>query len=229
MRFAGMPWGGSLALRRDTLTQCDLLTKWSTCLCEDSCLGDELRTRNLRVEYVPNVSMVNDETTTLAACVRFISRQLVMTRLHADHWLTFVILGTIIPVMAIISFVFLGCTLMFEEWSRILLSMVIVEGYHIAVTIFERRMESLLDHVPVNSNAAQHNGWRPAKVLQVYVAQLLSIPVTLLAFIMAASARQVTWRGVTYEFNGRAQIQMQKYEPFQPMAEDTPVLQKVSI
>lgn len=230
MRFIGMPWGGSLAVRRDVLMQCKVLQRWSRTLCEDSCLGDELRKQGYKVQHVPGVSMINDETTSLTACLRFITRQLVLTRLHADHWGLVAFLGTTIPVMAIVLGTYLLCAIAHWQPRQIAVGAALLEVFHIGVISFEWKIGSLAHKSPASANPSQHSKrkFRPP-LIQLYKTQLISIPTTILAFALAAVARRVTWRGVTYEIGEGKSIGMQEYRPYCPSVEGSPAPQNASI
>ena len=56
-----IPWGGSLAMRRETIRAANLIEHWSRCLCEDTSAYEPLRRAGLRVAFVPQATQFNRE------------------------------------------------------------------------------------------------------------------------------------------------------------------------
>ena len=81
-----IPWGGSLAIKRSVVEDCDLIQHWSDKFCEDTTLPAKLKARQLRMVRVPNLILNNDESTTLKATFHWVSRQLLTVRLYHSAW-----------------------------------------------------------------------------------------------------------------------------------------------
>ena len=81
-----IPWGGSMALRRQLLQKNGLADHWQRCFCDDTGLGELMRRRGLRLCFLNALTLVNQESISLKACVSFIRRQLLCTRLDLRRW-----------------------------------------------------------------------------------------------------------------------------------------------
>jgi cellulose synthase/poly-beta-1,6-N-acetylglucosamine synthase-like glycosyltransferase len=77
------PWGGSMAVRRSVLDS-GLTDDWSRMFCEDAHTINHMRRRGLKVEYVPEATVVNQETISVPSCIRFVNRQMLIFRLYNE-------------------------------------------------------------------------------------------------------------------------------------------------
>ena len=67
MQIYQVAWGGSLAMKLETIQKCGLLDLWSQAFCEDTMLSRVLRDHGLQVQRVPELIVVNQESTRLAS------------------------------------------------------------------------------------------------------------------------------------------------------------------
>lgn len=81
-----VPWGGSLALRTETIERCGLVEHWQKSFCEDTSLIAHLEKQKLRLHRVPNLILENTESLSLTAADQWITRQLLTVRLHHPRW-----------------------------------------------------------------------------------------------------------------------------------------------
>lgn len=81
-----VPWGGSLALRTETIERCGLVKHWQKSFCEDTSLIGQLAKQDLRLHRVPNLILENTESVSLTASSQWITRQLLTVRLHHPKW-----------------------------------------------------------------------------------------------------------------------------------------------
>lgn len=81
-----VPWGGSLALRSETIERCGLIEQWQKSFCEDTALIERLKEKKLTLHRVPHLILENTESISLADAAYWISRQLVTVRLHHPKW-----------------------------------------------------------------------------------------------------------------------------------------------
>lgn len=81
-----VPWGGTLALRKETIERCGLIERWQRSFCEDTALIGSLKKHKLKLHRVPNLILENTESVSLAEASYWISRQLLTVRLHHPKW-----------------------------------------------------------------------------------------------------------------------------------------------
>ena len=81
-----IPWGGSLALRREVIDKAGLVEHWSRGFCEDTMLTRILHREGYQIARPVELVVVNDESTTLSGALRWIQRQLLTVRLHHPRW-----------------------------------------------------------------------------------------------------------------------------------------------
>lgn len=79
-------WGGTFAIRRETIRRCRLVEKWSKVISFDVATPGELEQAGLRVEFVPSLMMINREECDLKFCQNFVQRQLTWVRLYHPRW-----------------------------------------------------------------------------------------------------------------------------------------------
>jgi hypothetical protein len=87
MTTFGIPWGGSLAVRREAMDACGWLGVIEAALCEDTSLAEPLAGAGWAYRYVPALTAIDrDDDIALAPLTRWISRQLLTARLHHRSW-----------------------------------------------------------------------------------------------------------------------------------------------
>ncbi|MBI2479634.1 MAG: glycosyltransferase family 2 protein, partial [Planctomycetia bacterium] len=77
-----IPWGGSLAIRRDVLDIARGDRYWQQAFCADLTLTPILAARGLRVQIVPAATSVVRETISFWPCLSFLTRQMTWVRLY---------------------------------------------------------------------------------------------------------------------------------------------------
>ncbi len=205
-------WAGSMAMRRETIDQVDLLAAWSRALSVDATVHRQMRKHGYRIRFAPGVLMANRETISLPQFVRWVQRQLIAAkssgtsfRLVALHALNLV--GTqVVAAGLLIWALAVDNTLVAQSmavamvvyWSSSLLCILVVE-------ICVRR------NLHINGNdvewATGAAWWRflPALVLTHFAYAL--------AICKAYFCKQVSWRGIEYRIGQDDQITMLGYHP----------------
>jgi cellulose synthase/poly-beta-1,6-N-acetylglucosamine synthase-like glycosyltransferase len=72
MRAFGIGWGGSLAVRTSLLRDGNILDKWSRIMFEDTFTANEVHSLRRRLQFVPEATMINRESTDLSGCTKII-------------------------------------------------------------------------------------------------------------------------------------------------------------
>jgi cellulose synthase/poly-beta-1,6-N-acetylglucosamine synthase-like glycosyltransferase len=82
MQMWGVPWGGTLAIKRNVLEHSDLRERWRRAGCEDVPLVHSLKQLRKEIRFVPSLIMVDRGEIGMGDCSRFLDRQLLWVRLY---------------------------------------------------------------------------------------------------------------------------------------------------
>ena len=87
MTTFGIPWGGSLAVRREAMDACGWVDVIESTLCEDTALAEPLARAGWEYRFVPALTAVDrDDDIAFGPLTRWIARQLLTARLHHPAW-----------------------------------------------------------------------------------------------------------------------------------------------
>ena len=212
MSFYQIPWGGSLALRLETIHDCGLLEKWSKAFCEDTMLKSVLREYNLKVVRVPSLILSSDESIRFRDAFRWITRQLLTVRLYHRDWL--MVLGHGLLVGFGLFGTVAGAVWLFTQHQWIMGS--IVAG---VLVLFQALNLFLLQRI-ASANEAHINLRAPNKKMskralgQTLIAAIVTQLVQPLAAMSAAVKQKVSWRGVDYKIGAKKSISLVRYVPY---------------
>ncbi len=208
-----IPWGGSLAIRRDVACDPDNLKRWRRSICEDIPLAVTLKELGLRLQFVSNVILPNDESTDLAGCFQFIRRQILFTlRDHPARRLFFAfgLLKTAWPVALIVATIInFSAGEIAWAWT----STSVFFGSYVAQIVLLKISSGTVRRALTRRLGGVH---RSPFDLRTLSAALITMSLTAAAFLSALTQRQVRWRGITYELHGATSVRMVRYLPYQP-------------
>lgn len=214
MSIYNIPWGGSLAIKRSTINDCNLMDRWSNAFCEDTMLAGELSKQNLCVLRVPKVIVINREATSLSAAMKWISRQLLTVRLHHKSWpLVFAhALFSLFCIMGlVVSTVWLLLDRDYFQLSRVGLvlfaflisNVALLNVIQVSIAlVFRKDKSSREDGFPPNLRLGKTGGALITQLLYPFAA------------IKTAMMRTVRWRGIRYKIGSGKTIAMEEYRPF---------------
>lgn len=223
MSLYQIPWGGSLAIRRDVIDQCELLHHWSVAFCEDTMLSGVLAEHGFRTERIPDLIIVNQESTSVRDAVFWIGRQLLTVKLYHRRW-TWVLLHAL-----------LGAICLFVPPLIALYFLITFHFYNMAIVAFAWLMAQLINLVLVqliefgNRGAILRRNSRqtrePKGTAQRDFGPLCITPTGLIAFFLlqilypflaigAAFQQRVRWRGVDYRIATKGRIEMVEYRRY---------------
>lgn len=204
-----IPWGGSLAFRRDVIDKTDLLEHWSHGFCEDTMLTRILHREGYQIARPVELVVVNEESTTIGGAFRWIQRQLLTVRLHHPRWPLIWMhgLATGLPLLGIgliVLFFWLGAT------YAAMTTMVALVLYQ---TVGMLTLRAIIEaHQPLLERSDQ---FKPGGNQVFYY--LLAMPLTQLihffAIIFVTFIRRVHWRKVEYAV-GRRRVRLLHYAPY---------------
>jgi hypothetical protein len=199
MAAFGIPWGGSLAIRREAMADtgwCDVIT---STLCEDTALADPLARTGWRYRFLPMLFAVDtDDAETLRPLTRWIARQLLTARLHHPRW-------PLVAVHGLGTSLALGLGLLVALLAWRAGRGDLAGGVLAAVVAYEAASIGLLLSIALAVHRALIADGRPPRPLTLARAAWLGacVPLTqcvyAVATLRAVTARTVEWRGVVYE------------------------------
>ena len=212
MYWYRIAWGGTLAVKTRVIRDLNLLDRWGHALCEDTMLLSELGRAGLRVEFVPSLIMVNREDCELIACLRWISRQLLVARLYHPGW----------PLVAwhgILTTLLLGAALGGAVVAVALGDAVGAAWLGGALLVYQAAMILLLSPMEwavrrIVRARGESTDWMGGKALRVLLALPLTQVMYPVALAMAMTARRTIWRKVVYEIGRGREIRRLNDPPY---------------
>lgn len=211
----GIPWGGTLCIRRSFLEEAKLPEKWGKAFCEDTMLRREAGRLRKKVVFEPTLLIPNGEDCTPGDFLGWCSRQLLTARLYHPAW-TLVsghaILAAGLPAAAIVAAVVYGAI---GEWklagSYLLVLGILVLGnaalveriYRLAAGLFRRTERPLRER---SLSEALFQGCVTGISPFLY----------LIAYLRSLFVRRVRWRGIEYDIRGPWDVRMLEYRPYAP-------------
>lgn len=208
-----VPWGGSLAIRRDVASQAGNLERWRCSICEDAPLATTLDELGLRLQVVPNVVLANDESIDLAGCFQFIRRQILFALLHHParrSLMAFGLLKTAWPFILILATI-LNLAAGETSWAWISSSMFFA-GYAAQIALLKISGRAVRSAMTRRLGNVQRSPFD----IKTLSAGLLTMNLTAAAFLSALTLREIHWRGITYKLHGTNSVRMVRYLPYQP-------------
>ena len=205
-----IPWGGALAMRRETIQNADLLTIWRTTLCEDTVVKQVLQPLGLDVVFLPRLVLSSCETTSVSSAANWISRQLLTAKLYHPSWPFVAMHSLSVGASVVFSFAFVAVALAAGAWTAAFLVFAAFLLYQACnLTIW-----GWIETSTIERGTAGTGGQKEPGLLQKAVLITATQLIHSWAAIRAATIRDITWRGIRYRIVGR-KIEMLEYHPYQ--------------
>jgi hypothetical protein len=199
MSAFGIPWGGSLAIRREAMDASGWTDLIRTTLCEDTSLASPLARSGWQYRFVPALIAVDeDDDVALVPLTRWITRQLLTARLHHPSWPLVAIHGVGTSLALTATIMVAGAAMGRGSWPAFEIAVGAVAVYEAVSAILFLAIESAVRQVVVAE------GGRPTRVSPGRVLwRIALIPVTQAVYATATVAAMVTrsieWRGIIYD------------------------------
>jgi len=207
--YSGTPWGGSMAIRKSLLDS-GLAGEWSHMFCEDVHTLNYLHRRRMKLACVPQVTVVNRETTTVGGCLKFVNRQMLIFRLYHPQWWAAVTMILLTALLRFSHYFFIAQTFIYGDWLSFL-ALVLIRPINLYVTRYEAAQ---LDQA-VRTMLAQSGQEVPRNPVPEFFGYLTAEAMFLTSMCYALGARFVNWRGITYRVYGPSRVKMLSYHPYQ--------------
>ncbi len=200
MTLLGIPWGGSLAVRRQVIEAGAWSERLQTSLCEDTSLIGPLRQLGWRYSFRPElIALDQDDSMALTELAPWIGRQLLTARLHHPAW----------PLVALHG----GGSALLLAAATVWLLVSRSPELAGALALYELGCAGLLLVIEATAlgalrrSEAQPGQHRSPSPWQRAWSWLRDLPITqgvyAIAVWRACWHRQVAWRGIRYRVLGR--------------------------
>ena len=218
MWLSDVVWGGTCALRVETLQACGVVGRWQRSLSSDVPLGSAVRELGLRVRCVPQLVMVSREDCGLSTALQRIKRYLSTVRFHHHHW-GLLWVHAVIPTAAFVAAILIAIVgLATRQLEPVAWAGGGAFVYWISLSVLANFVDrSVRRHTSVRGQPTPHPPW--AGRLKVAVAVLLAHGVHLAAMGLATFDRFIVWSGVTYEVRGPWDVRVRNHPPSELHAE----------
>ncbi len=212
-----VPWGGSLAIRREVACHANNLRRWNRSLCDDAPLAATLNELGLRLRVLPQLVLVNDESTDLVDCFQFIRRQILLALLHHPSRRGMLLFG-----IGKISWPVILISMLLMNLDNPLCVITMLATLTIAY-VTQLKLTNATTFAVLNALSERTGVQNPYRICpKSIVAGFLTMPFVAATFVSALCVRQIRWRGITYELRGPSSIRMQQYLPYRPNDFATP-------
>ena len=221
-----VPWGGSLAIKKQLFQQTEILEKWGEALSDDMLLHKLIKQHGWKIKFVPSLLMLNREETHLSSLLPSLERLILCSRFYHPNWLALVgdaISSILFPSLTL--FLALGLFLT-TEWNTAFSLFKTYTIYTIGLLVLMLVMELALQEI-IRSQEKPIPEISLTNILKMLIAIPLTQWVYGLAMVSSLGMSTVTWRGLTYKIKSPWEIRLVEYHPYQWL--DQPIDPKVSL
>jgi hypothetical protein len=221
-----IPWGGTLAIKTEVLHRIKLLDKWGEVLTDDMLLHQLIKQQKLQIKFIPSLLMLNQEESSLSNLLESLKRLIISSKLYHPAWLAIIseaYSSILVPNLVILIIFYL---LLQSQWYAGFLLFSSYISYTIGLVLLMLLMEVAIHQI-------LHNQGKKIPKLSplIIVKILIVIPLTqwIYGLIILSSfwTSTITWRGLTYRIQGRENIRLIEYRPYQWL--DQPIDPKASL
>ena len=219
MYFYRIPWGGSLAMRRELFSQHNLAERWGHALTDDVSLFSIAKKSGKRIAYVPSVLMANHETCRLPPFFYWVRRQMLYVKLYHPSWSAVLGQCLLISVPQIVLIALMFGTAAMGKWYEFSLLAGTFVFYWISVLGTLYPMESAIRQLMKHTNTTlERPSWG------MITTMMLAVPLTQAVYTAAVVSlfglKKVEWRGVWYEIGKDKTVTLIKYIPYAEVKDD---------
>jgi hypothetical protein len=210
MAALGIPWGGSLAVRREALEASGWIDVIESTLCEDTALARPLARAGWAYRYLPTLTAIDrDDDVAFGPLTRWMTRQLITVRLHhsawpqvAAHGITTSLLLAVTAVAVPFAWAFAApgaaaaLTAAFIAYELVNLML----AAWIAAAIGSAAAGAVVAGEPSAATGHPPAHWSGSRLVRWAAFVPATQCVYAVAMLSALLARTVEWRGIVYEF-----------------------------
>lgn len=182
-RFA---WGGAMAIRREIFERARVADHWRGAVSDDYVLSAAVRSAGLEIAYAPGALVVSSDHTSACEFLRWIERQMIITRIHEPMLWWQALIAHLIYCAAMVAAV--AVALQGNLWGEYSL----VAQWGLGMLKGANRASIAKSALPDQQEWFKKHGW----VLTWWVP--LGTWVWLYALLASARTNTIEWRGRRY-------------------------------
>ena len=207
-----IPWGGSLAIRREFLNRSTLLETWKHTFTDDTPITSIVWQAKENVALVPSLFLVNREMCGLRAFHRWVQRQMLYMKLYHPAWgavLSQAVLLTL-PLLLLVGTFIVGLVSQDGQVALVSLSSFLLYwiGVFGTLPMIERAVRRIVKQ--------RGDEIKPCSFYRA-MKTFMMIPLTQMVYTSALFwlhfLKRVEWRGIEYEITD-GHVRMVEYKPY---------------
>ena len=213
MYWYEIAWGGTLAIKLDSIRRAGILDRWRHAYGDDTLIRKQLSTIGEKVVFVPSLMMINHEGCTVASFQSWVKRQLLSARLYHPFWLLVVGHGFSSALMILWGLLYCIAFLLQGNLLGAGLVFLALLAFHVCMTSMLPWMERAVCAI---ANARGEDVSWPGKsnwITVLWIAWLTQWTYTW-ALVCCLFLKRFNWRGIEYTVAGPWSIKMLGYQPF---------------
>jgi cellulose synthase/poly-beta-1,6-N-acetylglucosamine synthase-like glycosyltransferase len=216
MYWYGIAWGGTLAIKMESLRRAGLLDRWKKSLCEDTMLRSQLSRINQRVEFVPSLMMINREDCSLSSFMPWVERQLLTARLYHPAWIAVLVHGFGCALFALLGWGLVAICVVVGNWAHAANFAAVVAIYQACISGLVMWLERAVSEAV--RKRGEETRWGE-DVSWYQMAWIIWITQWIYTWSLAKALfrKNWEWRQIHYRIDGPWKIQMLGYQPFSPV------------
>lgn len=198
MTLFGIPWGGTLAVRREVITSSSWKEMLKTSFGEDTTLPSALRSSGWSHQFRPELLVVDrNDTISLKDLAYWIRRQLFSARLHHRSWPA--VLSHAVSTMVLLTGTV--CVLIIaalkQQWAIALNLLLMLLAYEVVCVVLILLIRGAIRTTLPDKGDSEHClSW--CDIPYLIVAQWVHGH----AAVRAAVNHRITWSGIAYRWRG---------------------------
>ena len=194
------PWGGAMAMMRDTMNKINLRSVWETALSDDLSLNNALRQHGYRTEFLPQCAVVSYSRTTLRSFLTWATRQTAITRAFNrklwDYGLAAYGFFTVLSALGLASLI--AGIMLSSAW--LLPAALLLIPSILGVFRSNERMITFKLAMPEFAKDFEKNRWAHA------IASLIVPWIMTYCILKSAGTNEIEWRGRKYKLTGSTSL-----------------------
>ncbi len=213
MQFLQIPWGGTFALRVETLHESGLISLWENALVEDAPISRSMALRGLRIEHIPSLFLVNRESCDLAGFLQWSQRQSLFVRLYHPKWPRLFALCAVNILLSLIGVVAFYLAVFSQKWM-IAMSLVSIQVSETVSLFWMLILIRRNIHQTLEANGEIVGSSSFLYQTRFILAVPLCVVVCSLTTLLTQNLNRIKWREIVYEFEDAWSIRMAEYKPY---------------
>ena len=213
MYWYSIAWGGTLAIKLDSIRKAGLIDRWSRSLCEDTMLRQQLGSIGQKVAFVPSLMMVNREDCSVRSFVPWVRRQLLTAKLYHPIWLAVAAHGISSAMVLLWGWLFCLTLLIRGELAMAGQVWFAMLAFQTCLTLMIPWIESSVARM-LRLRGEETDWQRDLSWLRFYWSVSATQWVYTWALLSCLFVKAVDWRGIRYNIAGSWNIKMLQYRPF---------------